>query len=1377
MTIEQFDVFTELDPLGTGKIKPYIDKKDFFQELKNPPKKVLKDLVGDLPRDINPSLFQTSFETSSEAPEKTTKESLFPAAATDPFGDDPFDKTDPFVSSDFSNSGFSVAPSVNSDPFDTCFADFSSFPDQSDFSGTSSFETPTRKSPQHSEGSPSVHGPLRVSLPPEKRNESFEQGSPKLSPSPPTSRSRSKYSRLHKQNTLSGLVKLPSPKLKTRSRISKQNTLDSSFERSSPIMEGLSSRSRTIGTPSPPNVSFIGDLAPEPPPRPAVTSTLIKPPPLPPKRQLQSAILRPPARPPLSDDNPHYDYIENCESSGEIPVDLKSPPIPVPARRPRYGGDESTAPNRPSKSNITSHTEPEYYLTPFPLLPPPQKKNISPRNSTSENPSISPRPVPANAVNSLDITLSQLSKTGFSDLAATLNMSPTCLSKMTLQELTKCLQHLSEAQKSNPTAEEFIEDRGKIRKNVLKSEQYSALRESLDEDTPPFKAEFESHFNPKMDKNENIKEEESLFDKYAVFRELLEQEKVVFDKSSIRSAIEESHSFQKFNNEVVVVEKPAVKPSNDLGKEITTTEPFSKPIVDRYAALRDICLDDTPTSKDTDRDETDPLSDKDDSIAEITRCDDELDTLTLSRPHSGSTDSLTATIKETQSIMESTILEEDANALENEEMPDEAVGELLGTTLPTVAESNESLAGSDSPIQSVPFKEPSVSSLQSLKGETFMSIDKENEVEFNSLAEGWAKFDNGPADADKSGSLHSEGNVSPWSVDSKDIPKDPYSPAWRDQHDRKSRKVRRHKAQPADEWQEDEESEEGWDSRRSRNTYYEEPQWRENGWSDGDSMYDDTPPYDFKHHPQYHSQRRGRRRKVSPWRNSSRDQSPWEEDDRELSENQWEGRRWEETSRQPRPKHRGSSWEEERRRDDGRRDDVRRDDLRRNESRRDETRRDDSRRDDSRRDETRRDEPRRDDSRRDETRRDDSRKRRPSPWSAEGERRSSRESLNWEEDERHARRNYQNRRRKKWEDPNYSRRDWREREQSRRNYQYYRDRSHESPWEDEFSEQGDEDSPRSQTRKQVWSRNRNSEDEQNERSYNRPSSREEQNLSEVDAHWARKAQTLQTRSKTNRVKKRSQNSPFEDDFSSQNFNFSNEKSPGPGSDLSDHGNKTVLPKCQSSPEEVFKRKERLSDSVSPQDGKVMTPRSQQSPFEDDFTPPEMKRSEGRNKFSETCERRAHLEENKFSDDVFIADISTSDIKNRPRSSKLDKNVLELSVSQRKVKINNSTQSLGKLKTESESLSEELASKSCIDRRQGSELKSRVSNLRKTESASVKSDSVNIFARSGDPFDDDFFSTESSGGTHPANKDSKSKKSDPFKWTEAFSAFNFDEEGK
>ncbi|KAH8415624.1 hypothetical protein KR222_006793 [Zaprionus bogoriensis] len=38
------NAFTDLDPLGIGRTRPYVDKKYFFQELKNPPKKLLKEL-------------------------------------------------------------------------------------------------------------------------------------------------------------------------------------------------------------------------------------------------------------------------------------------------------------------------------------------------------------------------------------------------------------------------------------------------------------------------------------------------------------------------------------------------------------------------------------------------------------------------------------------------------------------------------------------------------------------------------------------------------------------------------------------------------------------------------------------------------------------------------------------------------------------------------------------------------------------------------------------------------------------------------------------------------------------------------------------------------------------------------------------------------------------------------------------------------------------------------------------------------------------------------------------------------------------------------------------------------------------------------------
>lgn len=55
------DAFTDLDPLGTGKSKPYIDKKYFFQDLKNPPKKVLRDLSE------TESAFSANFPTTSAA--------------------------------------------------------------------------------------------------------------------------------------------------------------------------------------------------------------------------------------------------------------------------------------------------------------------------------------------------------------------------------------------------------------------------------------------------------------------------------------------------------------------------------------------------------------------------------------------------------------------------------------------------------------------------------------------------------------------------------------------------------------------------------------------------------------------------------------------------------------------------------------------------------------------------------------------------------------------------------------------------------------------------------------------------------------------------------------------------------------------------------------------------------------------------------------------------------------------------------------------------------------------------------------------------------------------------------------------------------------
>lgn len=102
--LSQFDVFTELDPLGTGKIKPYVDKKHFFQELKNPPKKVLNDLVIQTTATAT-STTQEPLNTFELKPTTFLKSDIFDS---DPFGEDPF-KEDPFAETDF----------LKQDPFNT----------------------------------------------------------------------------------------------------------------------------------------------------------------------------------------------------------------------------------------------------------------------------------------------------------------------------------------------------------------------------------------------------------------------------------------------------------------------------------------------------------------------------------------------------------------------------------------------------------------------------------------------------------------------------------------------------------------------------------------------------------------------------------------------------------------------------------------------------------------------------------------------------------------------------------------------------------------------------------------------------------------------------------------------------------------------------------------------------------------------------------------------------------------------------------------------------------------------------------------------------------------------------------------------------------
>ncbi|GBP22677.1 Protein disabled [Eumeta japonica] len=179
-----YDVFTELDPLGTGRSKPYVDKKLFFQELKNPPKKVLKDLVptttaagsSALLADIMATVTATAetvkagrtytATTITSVPRQSggsvsivrPPASMFSGGvfAMDPFAEtDPFDSADPF------------SETCKEDPF---LSSLQEFPKLKSEDGHVQL---TRELSQSSERSGSdsgknvFNGPLQVTLPPE----------------------------------------------------------------------------------------------------------------------------------------------------------------------------------------------------------------------------------------------------------------------------------------------------------------------------------------------------------------------------------------------------------------------------------------------------------------------------------------------------------------------------------------------------------------------------------------------------------------------------------------------------------------------------------------------------------------------------------------------------------------------------------------------------------------------------------------------------------------------------------------------------------------------------------------------------------------------------------------------------------------------------------------------------------------------------------------------------------------------------------------------------------------------------------------------------------------------------------------------------------
>ncbi|XP_065341567.1 protein disabled-like isoform X5 [Cloeon dipterum] len=781
----QFDVFTELDPLGTGRSKPYVDKKDFFQELKNPPKKVLKELVEPKDGEASSGTFAATFSHSVQPSDRRTPTQRKYSA--DVMALDPFADSDPFGEPDFVDEPFPASESV--DPFDTCFADFTMFGSQ--------------KMDKSNNAADVFHGPLRVSLPPEKRSGG---GGTSLLPPPPTGSKRA-------SPTLKSSPKSPRSPLKQKPAVSDTPMVRIPSPKSGRRRTGAIRKSPLADEERISNSSAeLADIAPEPPPRPASS----KPPPLPPKKQQTSQQYKPPRPPPCE----QYDYINNIEA----PVSVSSPPLPMPVRRPRTSS--GTEIPRPRQQQQQSQE-----MAQFSLPPPPAKEEKKPK-------------VAAN------LTLRQLTNMNITELASSLNVSPGHLSKMTLQELAGFLASVSTEGSPSSNKDVSVEPQKAEESEPVERENYSALRESLDgEET--FRADFDNNFADFSSTDfQNLKEDvfqEAPFDKYAVFRELEQEEKSTTDN------VEDNTETAEFEDAVQdSIKEEAELPRSDSamaeeGLRDEELEDYTED-GDKYAALREICTEDPGAQGEVDE------SDKDDSESVTKKVDEDLNLLSISRQPSDSPESVTmepTNVRE--SIIESTILEEEV-ASDGGSQYEEPV-EIPVEKQPLQQEEDEevevdvqSVKDDDSKEETLKLEEEPVQNIQSpvraVSPPKELAIPVESNEEMSiSPGGGWAKFE----DEDKK---LEDPEMSPWSVDGKEFggkgftPEKAYTP---DSNSGSRRHRYRSRESP---WQDDEDDD-------------QEGDWedRENGWRD---------------------EKYRRPRKRSPWgQRTAKKTSPWEDDDEE----------------------------------------------------------------------------------------------------------------------------------------------------------------------------------------------------------------------------------------------------------------------------------------------------------------------------------------------------------------------------------------------------------------------------------------------------------------------------------------------------------------
>lgn len=582
---EIIDAFSDLDPLGTGRSKPYVDKKYFFQDLKNPPKRVLKDLSE------QESIFDAHFSPQRRTTTGHQPLSLESSLTASSGVFDSLKSIDPFEEEDFSK--------INIDQFETTKSVSPKsiiLPDTK----ISSFGEEKSKQDERKLSDESYGSALHVDLPPESWNSSSFSDPKRLERQGSDSSSRNVFS-----------VDAFSKKLPKANLFGQRNVKRDS--------NGINMRRLQES-------DSLSENEPELPPRPDTGSH--EPPPLPPKNHRDTYSEHSDSKNrysrnqlPPRDMPSRYDYSSRFKSQSN-----DTPPLPLPSRKVNRSESTYSSTSRPFKKT----NDEDDYLAPNPnntsdiptLLPPPQKKDPSklrlarrsetdPKNLDAPTPPVSAKSqyeIPSSSALPIlpDITLSQLLTLGIDDLASKLNVPTSKLNTMTIVELTKYLSEFIEKTKQ-PVAPPTPNDS-------------PVFRVSFDDSSDAtFIAKFDDNFGePEQDDNSFVANFDNFnqqpvsviptADRYAVFREIIDQEiqsqnYESFHQESIESnnsnSLEEAqessfefpkaesldNSFSPLDNQFK--QSPSTVQMTKIDTKITDAISGAK---DRYAALRDIIL-------------------------------------------------------------------------------------------------------------------------------------------------------------------------------------------------------------------------------------------------------------------------------------------------------------------------------------------------------------------------------------------------------------------------------------------------------------------------------------------------------------------------------------------------------------------------------------------------------------------------------------------------------------------------------------------------------------------------------------------------------------------------------------------------------------------